>query len=187
LATNKVAEPTAQPTAQPTAYQPQTRAVATRNDSALRQYALRNKPEKTYDVESQGTCAINTPFLVASTVSLNADVCTVFSNGNSITIAGVSAGNTRVAVASQTGETRLIEVNVLPVGQQFSRPESEIDQVKELVGKVFPDARVQIVSLPTGEVEIRGTTSTESDARKILELVRKVCLVPVHDRLKSDR
>jgi hypothetical protein len=172
---------------EPTGYQPPTKVVAARNDSALRQYALRNKPEKTYDLESRGTYTINTPLLVESTVSLNPDVCTVFNNGNSITVAGVSTGNTRVAIAYPSGETRVIEVNVLPVGQQFSRPQSEIDHVKEHVRKVFPDSRIQIVSLPTGEVEVRGTTPTEADARKILELVRKVCLVPVHDRLTSGR
>jgi hypothetical protein len=161
--------------------------AASQTELALRQHALRNQPEKTYDIESRGTYSIDTPFLVAAAASLDSNICTVFNNGNSITIAGGSTGNTRVAIASQTGETRLIEVNVLPVGQQFSRPQSEIDQVKELIGKVFPDARVQIVSLPTGEVEVKGVTSTESDARKILELVRKVCLVPVHDRLKSGR
>ncbi|MFN7290799.1 MAG: hypothetical protein ACK5YR_04505 [Pirellula sp.] len=156
-------------------------------NEALRQYAINHKPERSYDIESRSTYAIDMPFAVASTSSLHSDICTVFKNGNSITIAGGTAGNTRVAIVSQTGETRVIEVNVLPVGQQFSRPQSDIDQVKELIGKVFPDARVQIVSLPTGEVEVKGTTSSESDARKILELVRKVCLVPVHDRLKSGR
>ena len=170
-----------------TASQLPTKATTSQGDLALRQYALRNAPEKTYQIESQGTYSIDAPFTVASIASLDSDVCTVFINGNSVIMAGGSTGNTRVAIASQSGETRLIEVNVLPVGQQFSRPQSEIDQVKELIGKVFPDARVQILSLPTGEVEVKGTASTESDARKILELVRKVCLVPVHDRLKSGR
>jgi hypothetical protein len=179
----KPAEPTLP---QPTSL-PLTKAAGTQDDTALRQHAQRHKPEKTYDIESRGTYSIDTPFLVAATASLDNNICTVFNNGNSITIAGGATGNTRVAIASQTGETRVIEVNVLPVGQQLSRPQSEIDQVKELIGQVFPDARVQIVSLPTGEVEVKGITSTESDARKILELVRKVCLVPVHDRLKSGR
>lgn len=176
------------PTIQPQLGLPQlkTKAEGAQNE-ALRQYAINNKPEKSYDIESRSTYAIDMPFAVASTSSLHSDICTVFKNGNSITIAGGAAGNTRVAIASQTGETRVIEVNVLPVGQQFSRPQSDIDQVKELIGKVFPDAKVQIVSLPTGDVEVKGITSTESDARKILELVRKVCLVPVHDRLKSGR
>jgi hypothetical protein len=172
-------EPVAQPSTQ--------RVAAPQGEAALRQYAVRGKPEKTYDIETRGTYLIDVPFVIASTVSLDSDVCTVFNNGKSITVAGGSTGNTRVAIVSQSGEARLIEVNVLPVGQQFSRPQSDIDQVKDLIGKVFPDARVQIVSLPTGEVEVKGTTSNESDARKILELVRKVCLVPVHDRLKSGR
>jgi hypothetical protein len=176
------------PTIQPQLGLPQLKTkVEGAQNEALRQYAINNKPEKSYDIESRSTYAIDMPFAVASTSSLHSDICTVFKNGNSITIAGGAAGNTRVAIASQTGETRVIEVNVLPVGQQFSRPQSDIDQVKELIGKVFPDAKVQIVSLPTGDVEVKGITSTESDARKILELVRKVCLVPVHDRLKSGR
>lgn len=176
-----------EPTVTAPSIQPQSKAGGIGEDSVLRQQALRSKPEKMYDIESRGTYAIDTPFSVASAMSLDSNICTVFNNGNSITIAGGNAGKTRVAIASQTGETRVIEVNVLPVGQQFSRPQSEIDQVKDLIGQVFPDARVQIVSLPSGEVEVKGVTSTESDARKILELVRKVCLVPVHDRLKAGR
>lgn len=179
----KPAEPTGTARALPS----QSKAAGIGEDSVLRQQALSSKPEKIYDIESRGTYAIDTPFSVASAISLDSNICTVFNNGNSITIAGGTTGNTRVAIASQTGETRVIEVNVLPVGQQFSRPQSEIDQVKELIGQVFPDARVQIVSLPSGEVEVKGVTSSESDARKILELVRKVCLVPVHDRLKAGR
>ncbi len=177
----------ADPTVPAPATQPQSKAGEAGEDTVLRQHASRSKPEKTYDIESRGTYAIDTPFSVASVISLDSNICTVFKHGKSITIAGGVTGSTRVAVASQTGETRVIEVNVLPVGQQFSRPQSEIDQVKELIGQVFPDARVQIVSLPSGEVEVKGVTSTESDARKILELVRKVCLVPVHDRLKAGR
>lgn len=163
------------------------RAAASPNDASLRQFAIRNKPEKSYEIESRGTYVIDVPFVIAGSVSLDADVCTVFNNSNSITVAGGTTGNTRVAIASQTGEVRLIEVTVLPVGQQFSRPQSELDQVKELIGKVFPDARVQIISLPSGEIEVKGITSSESDARKIMELVRKVCLVPVHDRIKAGR
>lgn len=176
-----------EPTVPAPAIPSQSKAAGIGEDSVLRQHALRSKPEKMYDIESRGTYAIDTPFSVASAISIDSNICTVFNNGNSITIAGGTTGNTRVAIASQTGETRVIEVNVLPVGQQLSRPQIEIDQVKELIGQVFPDARVQIVSLPSGEVEVKGVTSTESDARKILELVRKVCLVPVHDRLKAGR
>lgn len=179
----KPAEPTIPARALPSP----SKSAGVGDDSVLRQQALSVKPEKMYDIESRGTYAIDTPFSVASAISLDPNICTVFNNGNSIIIAGGTTGNTRVAIASHSGETRIIEVNVLPVGQQFSRPQSEIDQVKELIGQVFPDARVQIVSLPSGEVEVKGVTSTESDARKILELVRKVCLVPVHDRLKAGR
>ena len=97
---------------------------------------------------------------------------------------GKAEGNTKVAILSKDHQRRVVGVKVLPSGQQTATPKSNLDQVKEMIANLFPDANLTFSSLESGGIEVRGTTKSESEARKVLELVRRICLVPVDDKVK---
>ena len=48
---------------------------------------------------------------------------------------------------------------------------------------LYPNSAVRIVANPDGTITVSGRAMDERQARKILQLVRKLCLLPVHDRL----
>lgn len=145
------------------------------------------RPVQTYDVESQSTYSFDMPFVVEQVISQNNDVCMAFHNGRTVTIVGGKGGGTMITVVAKSGESQLVAVNVASVGRQIARAQTELDRVKEMILTLYPDARIQIQTLKTGELEIKGIVNSEAEAKKILELVRKVCLVPVNDKLKALR
>jgi predicted RNA binding protein with dsRBD fold (UPF0201 family) len=75
-------------------------------------------------------------------------------------------------------------VKVLSTGQQPATPKSDLDQVKEMIANLFPDANLLFTNQDSGGIEVRGTTKSEGEARKVLEIVRRICLVPVEDKVK---
>ena len=140
--------------------------------------------EREYEIETLGTYSIDAPFEIARVETQNPECCGVFNNGRAITVVGKAEGNTKVAILSKDHQRRVVGVKVLPSGQQTATPKSNLDQVKEMIANLFPDANLTFSSLESGGIEVRGTTKSESEARKVLELVRRICLVPVDDKVK---
>ena len=140
--------------------------------------------EREYEIETLGTYSIDAPFEIARVETQNPECCGVFNNGRAITVVGKAEGHTKVAILSKDHQRRVVGVKVLPSGQQTATPKSNLDQVKEMIANLFPDANLTFSSLESGGIEVRGTTKSESEARKVLELVRRICLVPVDDKVK---
>ncbi|MFN7449566.1 MAG: hypothetical protein ACK5RF_14895 [Pirellula sp.] len=140
--------------------------------------------ERDYDIEIMGTYSIDAPFEIARIEAQDPECCSVFNNGRSITVVGKNQGHTKVAIISKDQQRRVVGVKVLPTGRQQSTPKSDLEQVKEMISNLFPDANLTFSNLDSGSIEIRGTTNSEGEARKVLELVRRICLVPVEDKVK---
>lgn len=140
--------------------------------------------EREYDIEIMGTYSIDVPFEIARIETQDPECCGVFNNGRSMTVVGKNQGHTKVAVISKDQQRRVVGVKVLPTGQQTSTPKSDLEQVKEMIANLFPDANLTFSNQDSGSIEIRGTTKSEGEARKVLELVRRICLVPVEDKVK---
>lgn len=140
--------------------------------------------EREYDIEIMGTYSIDVPFEIARIETQDPECCGVFNNGRAITVVGKNQGHTKVAVISKDQQRRVVGVNVLPTGQQPATPKSDLEQVKEMIANLFPDANLTFSNQDSGSIEIRGTTKSEGEARKVLELVRRICLVPVEDKVK---
>jgi hypothetical protein len=140
--------------------------------------------EREYDIEIMGTYSIDVPFEIARIETQDPECCGVFNNGRAITVVGKNQGHTKVAVISKDQQRRVVGVKVLPTGQQTSTPKSDLEQVKEMIANLFPDANLTFSNQDSGSIEIRGTTKSEGEARKVLELVRRICLVPIEDKVK---
>lgn len=140
--------------------------------------------EKTYDIEVLGTYTLDPATSVESVVARDPETCSVFHNGRMITVVGNKAGSTVVEIRGVDQAVRAIGVTVLPTGRLHAAPSTELDKVKEMISQHFPTAKLGFVQESEGGIVVRGTVRSEADARKILELIRKLCLVPIKDQIK---
>ena len=140
--------------------------------------------ERTYDIEVLGTYSLDPAAPVASVVARDPETCSVFHNGRMITVVGNKVGSTAIEIRGTDQSVRTVGVKVLPTGRLHAAPSTELDKVKGMIGQHFPTANLGFVQEPEGAIVVKGTVSSEADARKILELVRKLCLVPIKDQIK---
>jgi len=133
--------------------------------------------------------------LAATTMNLAGDltaiavqdenVCKALHNERTISLVGNQSGTTLVQfwTAESGGMPQVVRVNV---SQQWGRAQarrSDVNDIRQVIAQGFPRSEVKIFGNEDGTFEVRGTTDSEESARRILELVRKIYLVPVKDRL----
>lgn len=143
--------------------------------------------DRVHEIEVLGTYSIVMPAEITSVSAKNSGVCNVFHNGTTLTVVGSAAGKTAVEVHMAGGHRRLLTFKVSSSGTQSASPSKDIERVMQMVRQHFPTARVDFNQDPSGSITLKGYVQSESDARKILELVRKVCLVPVDDKINVMR
>lgn len=140
--------------------------------------------ENTYDIEVLGTYTIDPSLPVASVGAQDPEVCNVFHNGRMITVVGNKVGSTVIEIQGTDQSVRAIGVKVLPTGRLHASAPTELDKVKGMIAQHFPTAKLSFIQQPDGGIQVKGTATSEADARRILELIRKLCLVPIHDQIK---
>lgn len=140
--------------------------------------------ENTYDIEVLGTYSIDPSLPVASVGARDPEVCNVFHNGRMITVVGNKVGSTVIEIQGTDQSVRAIGVKVLPTGRLHASAPTELDKVKGMIAQHFPTAKLSFIQQPDGGIQVKGTATSEADARRILELIRKLCLVPIHDQIK---
>ena len=112
-------------------------------------------------------------------------VCKVLHNGRTVSLVGNQVGTTLVQIwTSELGDTpQVIRVNVAQQRGKVQATRNEVKDIKQVITQGFPRADVNIISKQDGAIEVLGTTDSEESAKRILELVRKLYLVPVKDKL----
>jgi hypothetical protein len=148
-----------------------------------------SSPIATIELESQSATALDLPGSIKSVSIQDEDICRVLHNGKTISFVGDKTGTTLIQI--WTGETKdtpqLVRVNVSQPWQKPSSTQGDIREVKQAIASAFPRASVNIVTADDGTIEVRGTTESEESAVRILEIVRKLCLVPVKDKVTVSR
>lgn len=102
---------------------------------------------------------------------------------------GMRPGSTRIALICQdsSGE-RTVEVREVSISGNTEVKTSLPQLAKEIsrtVAKLYPNSDVQVTAHNESLI-VRGFTNYESDAKKILALVRKTSLTPVVDQLMTN-
>lgn len=143
----------------------------------------------TVEIASQSATAMDLHGTITAVAVENEDVCRVIHNERTISIVGNTVGSSIVQIwTNEMQEVPLVvRVNVSQHLQRPSAKPNDVQEVKQAIEKAFPRAKVNIVSNDDGMIEVRGTTDTEDSAKRILEIVRKLCLVPVKDKLTVSR
>ncbi len=115
----------------------------------------------------------------------DASVCKILHNERSVSLVGNQVGSTLVQVwTTELGDKpQTVRVNVSQPWGNVQATRSEVKDIKQVIAQNFPRADVSITSLDDGGIEVKGTTDSEESARRILELVRKIYLVPVKDKV----
>ena len=117
-------------------------------------------------------------------------ICQLMQTGEkSVSLIGMRPGSTRIAMVTVNNDgERQVELHEVLVGASASTEFSLPDLAKEVsrtVATMVPHSDVQVVAYEDYLV-VHGFTPYESDAKKILSVVRKTSLVPVVDQLKTN-
>lgn len=142
-------------------------------------------PVATIEMESQSATALEIPGNVRAVAVENEDVCRVIHTERTISIVGSKQGSSLIQVwtTELKDAPQLLRVNVSQPWQTPNAKPGDLAEVKQALAQAFPRANLKLLKQEDGTLEVRGTTENEDTARRVLEMVRKLCLVPVKDRV----
>lgn len=137
------------------------------------------------NLESQDIRALQVTGTISRLHVIDSSICQVVCNGNRLFI-----------VADQTGET-MIEVNMgklhkpmyiqVVVQRPWARSSSasvSLEQMQAIVTRLAPSADVTVQPTEEGDLVVSGFAESNQQAKKVLEAIRKMVLVPVIDRIE---
>ncbi|OYP38493.1 pilus assembly protein N-terminal domain-containing protein [Rhodopirellula sp. MGV] len=117
------------------------------------------------------------------------DVCQAFAAGpNQFKLIGTGLGSTTLTVwadvaAGEPTRKQTFRIDVIDsVDAKGDKVAEHTSLLNDSICKAFPAAEV-FVSKRNGKLYVEGRCSSESDATKIVRMVRKSCLIPVEDNL----
>lgn len=146
-------------------------------------------PAAIIELESQSAKAMDFPGGINAITIENEDVCRILHDAKTITLVGNQIGSTLVQILTNNAKETpmLVRVNVSPPWQKSNSKPTDVRDVKHAVAQAFPNANINVFGNADGTLEVRGTTDSEDSAKRILEIVRKLCLVPVKDKVTVSR
>ncbi len=136
-------------------------------------------------MESQSATALEIPGNVRAVAVENEDVCRVLHTERTISIVGSKQGSSLIQVWTNElkDAPQVLRVNVSQPWQTPNASSGDLKEVKQALSQAFPRANLKLLKQEDGTLEVRGTTENEETARRVLEMVRKLCLVPVKDKV----
>lgn len=148
------------------------------------------QPGDTLSVRLQESQALSAEYPITELSVEHPTICQLMQTGErSVSLIGMRPGSTRIALITVNGDgARQVKIHQVSVGTSTPTELSLPDLAKEIsrtVTKMVPHSDVEIVAY-TDYLLVHGFTPYESDAKKILSLVRKTSLVPVVDQLKTN-
>jgi hypothetical protein len=108
-----------------------------------------------------------------------------------IAIVGIRTGSTQLAVwplaaAGEAAEPLIYRLEVeeeRAAKQAATVSTAGVSELTSLLADMYPTARVEVVQHSNGSMTLQGSVDSNSQARKILDMVRKLYLCPVYDQL----
>jgi hypothetical protein len=136
-------------------------------------------------LETQAIRAVQVPGTISRLHVVDSSVCQVVCNGNRLFI-----------VADQPGQT-IIEANMgkhqkpllmkVVVERPWARGKSasvNLDQMQAIVSHLAPTAEITVQPSDEGSLIVTGFAQSNQQAKKVLEAIRKMVLVPVVDQVE---
>lgn len=137
----------------------------------------------------QESHTLSTDYSISELSVEHPNICQLLKTSDrSVSVIGMRPGATRIALVSYDSQgERTVDVREIAVGDSAVTSVNLPELAKEIsrtVAHMYPKSDVQIVAYQD-HVVVRGYTNYESDAKKILALVRKTSLAPVVDQLTT--
>ena len=168
-------------------------SVAERNNNdARRKFDARTASQSAaavIELESSTATNIDLSGKLTGLAVQDESVCKVIQSDRMVSLVGNQVGTTLVQIwsADLGDKPQMIRVNVTQKKGQIQTGRDDVKDIKQVIAQNFPRAEVNIINLNDGGIEVRGATDSEESAKRILELIRKVYLVPVKDKLVVSR
>jgi hypothetical protein len=136
------------------------------------------------ELESQGTVELPIDYPVQDIIVRNETVCRAMASSTGVYLVGLSLGESIVEIKSKDdGASRLFRVKVLSPWRR-SGGLADIDQLVHTIQPLSPNGILSVQAQSDGSIVVRGKVDNQETAKRIMEITRKLVLVPVVDKLE---
>jgi len=147
--------------------------------------AMEVKPEETIQLESQDIRALQVTGGISRLHIVDSSVCQAVCNGSRLFLVGDQAGETLVEVnMGKLHKPMYIKVVVQKPWTRSASASVSLEQMQAIVSRLAPTADVTVQPNEEGNLVVKGFADNNQQAKKVLEAIRKMVLVPVIDQLE---
>jgi hypothetical protein len=136
-------------------------------------------------LETQGIRAVQVPGTISRLHVVDSSVCQVVCNGNRLFIVADQPGQT-IIEANMGKHQKPLHMKVV-VERPWARGKSasvNLDQMQAIVSHLAPTAEITVQPSDEGSLIVTGFAQSNQQAKKVLEAIRKMVLVPVVDQVE---
>ena len=136
-------------------------------------------------LESQAIRAVQIPGPISRLHVVDSSVCQVVCNGNRLFIVADQPGQT-IIEANMGKHQKPLHMKVV-VERPWARGKSasvNLDQMQAIVSHLAPTAEITVQPSDEGSLIVTGFAQSNQQAKKVLEAIRKMVLVPVVDQVE---
>ena len=143
------------------------------------------EPTEKVVLETQAIRALQVTGTISRLHVVDSSVCQVVCNANRLFIVGDQTGETTVEV--QMGKSHKPMYVKVVVQRPWARGKSasvSLEQMQAIVTRLAPNADVTVQPTEEGSLIVKGFAENNQQAKKVLEAIRKMVLVPVIDQVE---
>lgn len=143
------------------------------------------EPAEKVVLETQAIRALQVTGTISRLHVVDSSVCQVVCNANRLFIVGDQTGETTVEV--QMGKSHKPMYVKVVVQRPWARGKSasvSLEQMQAIVTRLAPNADVTVQPTEEGSLIVKGFAENNQQAKKVLEAIRKMVLVPVIDQVE---
>ena len=136
-------------------------------------------------LETQAIRAVQVPGTISRLHVVDSSVCQVVCNGNRLFIVADQPGQT-IIEANMGKHQKPLHMKVV-VERPWARGKSasvNLDQMQAIVSHLAPTAEITVQPSDEGSLIVTGFAQSNQQAKKVLEAIRKMVLVPVVDQVE---
>jgi hypothetical protein len=136
------------------------------------------------EMESQSAREIQVDVAIQGITVSDESVCRALASDGRVFLVGGQLGETVVEVKPVDGSpSRLLKVKVIAPWQS-SHGVADLDQLLHAIRPLSPNGNLTIRAQNDGSLLVQGKVDNQDTARRVMELTRKLILVPVVDKLE---
>jgi Flp pilus assembly secretin CpaC len=136
------------------------------------------------EMESQSAREIQVDVAIQGITVSDESVCRALASDGRVFLVGGQLGETVVEVKPVDGSpSRLLKVKVIAPWQS-SHGVADLDQLLHAIRPLSPNGNLTIRAQNDGSLLVQGKVDNKETARRVMELTRKLILVPIVDKLE---